>query len=352
MKIRLLLWPFSVIYATIAAVRNFLFDKNIFKKTGFEKPVILVGNLSVGGTGKTPHVEYLIRLLKKDFKIATLSRGFGRKTKGFVLGGKGAGVNEIGDEPLQYLSKFEDITVAVCEERVAGANKLFALPSAPDVIIMDDGFQHRQIKPGFSILLTSYDHLFTKDYVLPAGDLREKRSGYKRADCIIVTKCPHLPGEEEKLKICNEINPLEGQSLFFSGFKYTALNSVSSYDIFPLENLVNRHVLLFTGIANSEPLFLFLKSKCMSVNEVKFPDHHSFSVNDMLQLKGKFDMFARDSTIMVTTEKDYQRLKGTPLLKIIAHLPCYFIPVEIEIDNHQKFNSIIINYVTKNKGNS
>ncbi|HMT30278.1 MAG TPA: tetraacyldisaccharide 4'-kinase [Bacteroidia bacterium] len=352
MNFRLFLLPVSFVYASIADIRNYLFDKNIFTQKLFKKPVILVGNLSVGGTGKTPHVEYLVRLLHKEFRVATLSRGYGRNTTGFVLGGKGSNSSTIGDEPMQYLSKFDDVTVSVCEDRTEGAEKLFAMQPPPDVIIMDDGFQHRKINPGFKILLTPFDQMFTQDFVLPAGNLRERRSGYLRADCIIVTKCEENLGVEAKRKLISDLKPSSTQEVFFSSITYADLISLFSAESISLNELSHYDVVLFTGIENPKPLYDFLKKKSKSTTEIKFPDHHVFTEKDILKVKGIFDKFANGKTIILTTEKDYQRLKGTAVLSSLSGLPCFYIPVVIKIDRENEFNTIIKKYVAENKGNS
>lgn len=341
MSLRLLLLPFSLVYTLAAGLRNTFFNSGIFKETGFRIPVILVGNLSVGGTGKTPHIEYLIRLLQNSFLLATLSRGYGRSSSGFVIAGKGSTAKIIGDEPMQYFTKFNKITVAVCEDRVEGINKLLQLPQKPDVILMDDGFQHRKVKPGFKILLTSADRLFTRDFVLPAGDLRESRMGYKRADCIIVTKTPEQMTAAEKAEIVKEISPLPGQKVFFSSIVYDHPVSFFSNENIPVSLLKNYDVVLFTGIANPGNLINFFKNNSSSIAIHKFPDHHNFTAKDIKSIKEKFDMFAGGKSIIVTTEKDYLRLLGTDVYESLKNLPCYYIPVTVKIDRENEFNEMI-----------
>ena len=213
MNFRLILLPFSFMYSAVARFRNLLFDTGILKQQKFPVPIILVGNLSVGGTGKTPHVEYLLNLLHNDFRLATISRGYGRNSNGFVMAGKGIQTDLIGDEPMQYHAKFENVTVAVCENRVEGIQKLIELKK-PQVIIMDDGYQHRHVNPGLKILLTPKDRPFVSDFLLPAGDLREPRSAYQRADIIIVTRTQPGMNSDEKEAAKNEIRPLPNQQLF------------------------------------------------------------------------------------------------------------------------------------------
>jgi len=352
MNFRLSLLPFSLVYSGIAQFRNLLFNTGVFKQKEFKVPVILVGNLSVGGTGKTPHVEFLIRLLRNDYRIATLSRGYGRKSNGFVVAGKGVSTDVIGDEPMQYYSKFEDITVSVCEKRAEGIEKLLVSEKRPQVIIMDDGFQHRHVNPGFKILLTSVDKLFTRDFVLPAGDLREPRSAYHRADCIIVTRTEVGMSKTEKDAITAEINPDPDQQLYFSSLVYD--NPVHFYSAtkISLTDLQARPVLLFTGIANPAHLENFLKEKTSRLETVRFPDHHEYTLNDIVALKQKFNKFTGLSPIVLTTEKDFQRLRNKDFMKELDSLPCYFIPVKIQIDQEEAFTHTIRNYVKTNTGNS
>jgi len=352
MNLRLFLLPVSFVYAALSGTRNFLYDTNVFRQKKFDTPIILVGNLSVGGTGKTPHVEYLLKFLHKDFKVATLSRGYGRKSSGFVLGGRGAKASTIGDEPMQYLSKFDDAIVSVCEDRVEGAQKLLASSNPPDVIIMDDGYQHRSINPGYKILLTAFDHLYTNDYLLPTGNLRESRSGYKRANCLVVTKCPDSITEQQKTVIKSKLGLLPHQQLFFSTIQYGDIISVNSSETKNIQQIKGTSVVLFTGIENPTPLVEYLKNKCEVIESLKFPDHHEFTEKDIKAVLEKFNRFAEGKAILLTTEKDYQRIKSSANFTKIQQLPCFYIPVVIKIDNEELFNTSIRNYVTENKRNS
>lgn len=342
--LRLLLLPFSLIYASVAWVRNCLFDTGVLKKNKFNLPVILVGNLSVGGTGKTPHVEYLIRLLQSRFKLATLSRGYGRKSSGCVMAGKGATAELIGDEPMQYHTKFPGITVAVCENRVHGISKILQLPNKPHVVIMDDGFQHRSVEPGFKILLTSFDKLFTRDYVLPAGDLREPGFGYKRADCIVVTRTPDGISDQEKEKISKELSPGSHQQLYFSSLVYE--NPEPCFDENPLssEQLSGLQVVLFTGIADPSNILHHLKRHCADVQHIRFPDHHPFSEKDMQKVQA-----AATGKTVITTEKDYLRLKNSAAFDVIRNLNCYYLPIRVKIDREDDFNKTILSYISRYK---
>jgi tetraacyldisaccharide 4'-kinase len=346
MNFRPLLLPFSFLYALGARARNFCFDTGIFKSRSFKVPIILVGNLSVGGTGKTPHVEYILRLLHRTFKTATLSRGYGRKSGGFVLAGKGVTAEMIGDEPMQYYAEFNDVTVAVCEKRAEGISRLLQI-SSPQVIVMDDGFQHRWVNPGLRLLLTPFERPFTNDYLLPAGDLREPGSGYRRASHIIVTRTPPGATEKTKAEIVKKIRPITGQKIFFSSLVYESPVSFFSNETLSAEQLKSKKAVLFTGIANPHALVSHLNGKCMALHTERFSDHHPYSVNDANRLRDIFNKFAGPQGILVTTAKDYHRLAGTPALEVLRNLPCFIIRVSVAIDRETEFNELILNYAGK-----
>jgi tetraacyldisaccharide 4'-kinase len=350
MNLRPLLFPFSILYSTVAGIRNLMFDSGVLKSRRFTIPVILVGNLSVGGTGKTPHVEYLLRLLRKKFRTAVLSRGYGRKSTGFVMAGKGITAEQVGDEPMQYFSEFDDVTVAVCEKRVKGIEKLLELKS-PQVIVMDDGFQHRWVDPGMKLLLTPFDNPFTSDLVLPAGDLREPRSGYRRASHIIVTRTPPQATDAQKGRIKDAIRPAPGQQVFFSSLEYG--NPVSFFTNEQVEpaRLPEKNVLLFTGIADPSVLTAYLEKKCSRLITERYPDHHEYSLRDAAWLRDKFDKFAGDTGIILTTVKDYQRMLGTPVIDAFRTLPVFYLPVRVVIDREQEFNDLILTYAGTHQGN-
>jgi tetraacyldisaccharide 4'-kinase len=343
--LRLLLLPFSWIYATIAWMRNGLYDSGVLKKNKFNLPVILVGNLSVGGTGKTPHVEYLIRLLQNRFRVATLSRGYGRKSTGCVIAGKGTTAEIIGDEPMQYYTKFPAVTVAVCENRSQGITKLLDLQNKPHVIVMDDGFQHRSVEPGFRILLTSFDKLFTRDFVLPAGDLREPAFGYKRADCIVVTRTPEGISEKEKEKVRKELHPTARQELYFSSLEYDDPVPCFEEKRIRQEELSLMKVVLFTGIADPGAMIHHLKRHCADVHHISFPDHHPFSEKDMQKVKSA----SGADKLIITTEKDFLRLKNTPAFEVIRDLSCYYLPIRVKIDREEDFNKTILSMISRYK---
>lgn len=329
--IRKILFPIVPIYYLITWFRNKLYDSGIKKSTSYNLPVVCVGNLSVGGTGKTPMIEYLIKVLKEDYKVATLSRGYKRKTEGYQLADNNATAESIGDEPFQFYSKFKDeITVAVDLDRRNGIENL--KQQNPGVILLDDAFQHRKVKAGLNILLTTYANPYFKDIVLPTGDLREPKSGAKRADIIVVTKCPNNLSEKEKAKIIKRITPNANQYVFFSAIAYSEMlfSAEKSKSIDDLNNFT-----LVTGIANASPLVDFLKSKNLNFQHLNFKDHHDFTKEDISTLEKK--------ELIVTTEKDFMRLKQYDALK---H-KLFYIPISISIDDAPKINELIRDFVKR-----
>lgn len=359
MKIlRIILIPFSMLYGCIMQLRNLLFDLSILKSHRFNLPVISVGNLSVGGTGKTPHIEYLIRLLKQEFYIATLSRGYGRKTKGFLLANTQSGAEDLGDEPLQFKKKFPGIRVAVDEKRVRGTNNLLKEFPSLQCILLDDAFQHRFIKPGLSILLTEFAHLYSSDFVIPSGGLREFKTGAKRADIIVVTKCPEILLPIERKRLLDEINPLSHQKVFFSYIRYGDFCPLNCSDKNPFSKEFyferNYSIALVTGIANTKSLEYFLKHKVKNIYPIKFSDHHNFKKTDIIRIKELFNNIAAPNKIILTTEKDAMRLNKPEFSDVLKDIPVFYIPIEIAF--HDKdgnlFNEQVINYVRKNQKNS
>ena len=321
---RYLLFPFSLIYGAAVWMRNRLFDKNILKSSGFNFPIICVGNLAAGGTGKTPMTEYLLRFLKKDFKTATLSRGYKRKTTGFAIANEQTTALEIGDEPMQFHQKFPDVVVAVGEERLVAIPQLLHERPETEVIILDDAFQHRQVQAGLNILLTDYSDLYTRDLMLPAGNLRDVRSSSARADIIVVTKCPAAITKEEKRKIIDEIDPTDQQQVFFTTIVYG--KPYHLFDRQELELAQDFAVLLVCGIANPAPLKTYLTDTVHTYDLLRYADHHIFHTNDLRDIKQQFEKLKAGKKIVLTTEKDAVRLE-----KFVAELrdfPIYVIAVE------------------------
>ena len=330
--LRNILLPFVPIYYLATSIRNFLYDNKILKSKSYDLPVICVGNLSVGGTGKTPMIEYLVRLLSKDYKLATLSRGYKRKSKGFVLANENSSVSSLGDEPYQYYLKFGDnLQVAVDTNRQDGIQELLDRVE-PEVILLDDAFQHRKVKAGFNILLTDYNKLYTDDFLLPTGDLREPKHGAKRADFIIVTKCPQELTNSEQTSIINKLNPNTKQKVFFSTVEYEE-NILGHNKQQDLSNLKSKHITIITGIANPKPLIDYLKSLGLNFEHLKFRDHHNFTASEIEEFSKK--------EFILTTEKDFVRLKD--FRQIRDRL--FYLPIRFEILNSEEFENTLLRFI-------
>jgi len=339
--LRKILFPFAILYGFITSIRNFLFDKGILKSYSFDIPIIAVGNLSVGGTGKTPQIEYLIRLLSSKYKVATLSRGYRRKSKGFVLADATSNAEILGDEPFQFYTKFKNIQVAVDGNRKNGIEKLLSQQDKPEVILLDDAFQHRKVKAGFYILLTTYSELFADDFILPTGNLRESRSGAKRANVIIVTKCPPTISLDEQDKIRRYLlgrnDKGNNQELYFSYIDYDEF-IYSEAKTMKVSEIKNVDKLLLAGIAKPEPFFGYLqndKEECLT-----YPDHHHFTENDLLEIKIK-----AENKIIITTEKDFVRMKGG-----FSNEQLFYLPIRSSfISDSEKFDKTIFEYMNQSK---
>jgi len=349
----ILLYPFSLIYSLIVGFRNKLFDWGILREQTYDVPIISVGNLTVGGTGKTPHTEYFISLLKDKYNVAVLSRGYKRQTKGFVLANENSAAQTIGDEPFQIKSKFPEITVAVDKDRRRGIKNVLGFQNLTrlneerlkEVILLDDAFQHRYVKPTLSVLLTDYNRLYTRDCVLPVGRLRESKRGAKRAGVVIVTKCPP---EVDFLKIEKELNLQKWQKLYFSTFRYKEIKPVFNtrslseveapcisrkrFDssTSSLQCFAQRTVLLLTGIVSPKPLYEHLAQYTKNIVSMNFPDHHDFSQKDIENISKTFAGIEGEK-IIITTEKDAARLVGNPYLPAEIKPFIYSIGIEVEI---------------------
>ncbi|MDO5447793.1 MAG: tetraacyldisaccharide 4'-kinase, partial [Prevotellaceae bacterium] len=300
--------PLSWLYGLGVGIRNELFNMKLLPSKQFDVPVIGIGNITVGGTGKTPHVEYLIELLRKNCKVAVLSRGYMRKTKGFVLADKNSRMEEIGDEPYQMMQKYPDVTFAVDEKRVDGIKRLLALEKSrvPDVILLDDSYQHRYVKPGINILLVDYHHLISEDHLLPAGRLREPASNRDRADVIVITKCPDNMKPIDFRVLTKTIEALPYQKLFFSTIEYKQLRKIfldNVDEIASLDDLENKNVLMLTGIASPEALHEEISKHTNKIVPLSFDDHHDFLPNDIAKINATFANMA-EPKLIITTEKD------------------------------------------------
>jgi tetraacyldisaccharide 4'-kinase len=355
--LKILLYPFSLLYGVAISFRNLLYDLNIRKSHEFDIPVISIGNITVGGTGKTPHVEYLIRLLKEKFEVAALSRGYKRKTKGFLRVEPDSPVADVGDEPLQIKQKFPETTVAVCENRVKGVKTLLEEKNEkiPDVILLDDAFQHRRIAAGINILLIDYNRPLKDDLLLPAGRLREGISQMQRANVIVFTKCPNEITPITRRILQKEVRLKPYQELFFSTFEYEEIKPVFSGR--KLKNDFyknNTHaILIVTGIASPKGIHEYLKSFSTVTEQIQFPDHHNYSFEDIQLIMNRFQQVGAREKIIVTTEKDAVRFTALPGLEDDFKKNIYFLPVKVKfLDEEGKmFNKKILNYVGENKSN-
>jgi tetraacyldisaccharide 4'-kinase len=351
----LFLYPLSILYRLITDIRNILYDTGILSSAKFSIPVICIGNITVGGTGKTPHTEYLIRLLRNEFKVAVLSRGYKRKSKGFMIVTPSSVARETGDEPLQIARKFPDIVTAVDKKRSNGIKTIMKDYPETDVIIMDDGFQHRSVKPGLSVILTDYTRLITRDHMMPYGRLRENRSNRKRADIIVISKTPEDISETTISEITDELKSHPVQKLFFTKTLYRELtpvfeNVTSGISPISVSGKKKYGVVLVTGIAVPDPLLLFLEKQFKEIIHLDFADHHFYNEKDIVKIQSSWKSLKSEEKLLITTEKDAVRLREFSNLEDPLKRAFYCIPVEVSFlkdDNHE-FDNLIIDYVRKN----
>jgi tetraacyldisaccharide 4'-kinase len=349
---RYLLFPFAALYGAVIFVRNRLFDKNILKSASFNFPLICVGNLAVGGTGKTPMVEYILTVLGKKYKTATVSRGYRRKTRGYLLAGENTSALEIGDEPMQIHLKFPDVSVAVGEERLVAIPQLLHDRPDMEVVVLDDAFQHRSIRAGLNILLTDYNNLFTQDHLLPVGDLRDLKSESRRAHIIVVTKCPPDLSQQRKENLMAEINPHGAQTVFFTAIEYS-----SPYHLFTRQEInitEDMDVLLVCGIANPDPVKRMLNESVRSYEMLRYNDHHIFNLDDLEEIKNEFEKIQNSRKIILTTEKDAVRLlkfRNELSAMLIAVLP---VRHKFLFQESSQFEHLLLDFVegfVNNKAN-
>lgn len=351
-KLRLLLLPFSWLYAAITAIRNRLFDAGHLSVTQYQLPVISIGNLTVGGTGKTPLTEHLVRLLSPMYHCAILSRGYGRKTKGVLIANDNTGYESIGDEPMQMKSKFKQLTVAVSEKRVLGIERLLSQEHPPQVILMDDAYQHRYVKPGYSILVMDYYRPIWKDHCLPAGNLRETRAGIKRADLIVINKCPENLSLSDAEEIKRRLKPAKHQELFYTAIAYknpVPLNENLSADEFESLLHPDAPIIALAGIGNPLPFFKMAAKFSTKVIPISYPDHHHFTQNDLLQIQKTLIKEGANCHIL-TTEKDAIRLNATQGMTDQLRSRIWYIPIELKFlfDAQPLFDKKITDYAGKN----
>lgn len=344
--LRIMLFPVSALYGVVMAVRNVMFSKGILKAENFSIPVISIGNVTVGGTGKTPHTEFVIRLLKEKYNVAVLSRGYGRKTKGFWEVETDSLPEQCGDEPCQMKEKFPEQSVYVDEDRREGIFNIIQKKNV-DVVLLDDAYQHRWVKPGLSILLVDYNRPIFSDFIMPTGNLREFSCGSKRADIIIITKCAKDVSDSEKTAFTQKLKLKSHQELYFSTFAYGALKGVlgseAKIDIWGMD------VLLVTGIANPQPLELYLNQQGANIISLSFPDHYQFNDDDIKKIESYFERLSGEKRCIITTEKDAVRLASGVAIpeKVKNHL--FYIPIEVEIlDNDECLRQKIESYVKEN----
>lgn len=341
---RVLLLPFALLYGIIIVIRNWMFDKKYFKSAAFNFPIICVGNLAVGGTGKSPMVEYLIELLQPHYIIGTLSRGYKRKTKGYALANANTTALEIGDEPMLFHNKFPNIAVAVGEERIVAIPHMLQDKPSLQAIILDDAFQHRVVQAGFNIILTEYSNIYSHDFFLPTGDLRDEWKSAKRADIIIVTKCPSDLSQDKKYKLLRSLHAQPHQKVFFTtivyGTPYHICNSKDEWIITP-----NDEVLLVCGIANPKPLKEYVLHLTHAYYQKDYSDHHIFTIDDLKEIKERFAHIDAKQKIILTTEKDAVRL--IKFKEKLNHIPLYVVPIKHSFlfNDGEQFNTQIISFI-------
>ncbi|MGQ7867897.1 tetraacyldisaccharide 4'-kinase [Sunxiuqinia sp. sy24] len=354
--LKILLYPFSWIYGLVVYIRNSLYDYKIFKSTEFEIPVISIGNITVGGTGKTPHTEYLVELLKKHVQVATLSRGYKRKTKGFRLVETSSQAREVGDEPLQIKQKFPEVTVAVDEKRVRGIQELLKdEANSPDAVLLDDAFQHRKVSPGINILLIDYNRPIDKDELLPVGRLRERKYQRRRANIIVYTKCPDEITPITRRIIMKDVNLRPYQSLYFTTMVYGDPMPVFPDSVQqPLdEEELKRPVILLSGIANPQLWQKYVAGRFALIDELIFGDHHHFTAKDLKMIEERLAKYQDRNPLILTTEKDAMRLRDETSFPDAIQAQFYYIPLKIKFLDHEgkSFDKTIVGYVKDNRSN-
>jgi len=353
------LYPVSLLYGLITSIRNFLYNTGILPSKEFPFPVICVGNIAVGGTGKTPHAEYIVGLLRENFKVATLSRGYKRKTRDFRIASASALVRDIGDEPLQIFLKFPDVLVTVDRNRVHGVNRILEESPETDVIILDDGFQHRRITPGFSILLSDYERLIVRDHMMPYGNLRESKGNMRRANIILITKTPENLSPIQRRLIVKEVDKTPYQNLYFTTFIYkppVAVFGRSDHEESQsvMEESGDCGIVLITGIANPQPLKEYMQKSYNEIIHLSFPDHHNFKDKDLVRISSAYHELKSKNRYLFTTEKDAVRLREFTNIAEPIKSSFFYIPVGIHFlnEDQEEFDNLIIDYVRKNRRNN
>ncbi|MBK7028446.1 MAG: tetraacyldisaccharide 4'-kinase [Bacteroidales bacterium] len=350
--LRFLLYPFALVYGFFIFMRNKLFDWGLLRSTPFPLPIISVGNLVAGGSGKSPLVEYIVRSLKEEYKVAVLSRGYKRKTRGFRIVSSQDAVENVGDEPLQFASKFPEITVAVDESRRNGIRKLMAEIPGLEAVILDDAFQHRYVKPSISILVTDYHRIFTKDFLLPVGRLREHRKNGKRANIIVVSKTPKIFSPLVRRQLLDDLKPAPYQNVCFSYIAYDEW--VPLYPEVPAIEGEGRKVntiLMLTGIVLTSPMEEYLRPFCSDLSMLSFPDHHHFSEKDIQSIKETFNSLPTRRKLIITTEKDAMRLRNEEAKSMLKDIPVYYLPIRSNFHpkDKEQFDSALQSLMNQKK---
>ena len=343
--IKMFLLPISLLYGLVVWFRNKCFDWGFFKSHSFDIPLISVGNITAGGTGKTPHVEYIIHLLKEFSSKAILSRGYGRKTRDFKSVFADSKVTQVGDEPLQYAQKFQDVSVAVQEDRVRGIKKL--INEGVALIVLDDAFQHRWVQPGLNILLTSYNNLYIDDFLMPVGKLREGKLSALRADVIVVTKVPKALLPVDKKRLIEQIAPWPHQQLYFSYYDYSHPVHVFNKEEVPLDE---QQILLLTGIADAQSIKDYLIGKVEVIEHLEYKDHHHYSRKDIKKIIEVWKQVKSSKKLILTTEKDAVRLQEYK--EELQDISICYLPLKVSFHEGEKFNDLVLSYVRENTRNS
>ncbi len=341
--------PISFLYSIVLFLRHKLYDWNILKSKSYDIPSICVGNLNFGGTGKTPHIEYLTRLLSEDHKVAILSRGYGRNTKGFILADESHTHHDIGDEPLQYFKKFDNIKVAVDENRCEGMERLLQDENPPQIVLLDDAYQHRKIKPGLNVLLTDYYNLYSDSRLFPAGNLRDIKKAAKRAEIIVVTKSPNVITPYYRRDVESKLKLLPRQKIFYSYIEYLDFQPLSKFS-YEIDIKEAKTALLLCGIANTYSLEDHIKRKYNTISKLEFNDHHNFTEKDIDMIIYKYNSLIGKNKIIVTTEKDAMRLINSSFLSKFDNIPVFVVPIKIKFHKEEgtTFNDEILNYINSN----
>jgi tetraacyldisaccharide 4'-kinase len=347
---RIFFFPISLIWSLFMTIRREFYNRNNKKRrVGFQKPIICIGNLCMGGSGKTPHTEYLIRLLSDKNQLAVLSRGYGRTTNGFLFADSLSSSSTIGDEPYLYYKKYPSVAVSVCEKRVEGVHKILEKLAEIDIILLDDAYQHLAIKAGLNILLTDYYHLYADDFVFPSGSLREPITAAKEADIIVVTKSPILISPLDERIIFDKLQPLPHQRIYFSYIRYGNLVPFTTLAKNQIEE--PKSVVVFTGIYNSYPLVSYLKEKYKDIQIYTCKDNHKFTESDIDQIQYLLSRCISPYRAIITTEKDATRLLEPSIKEKVYNLPVYYIPIVVDFHPKYKddFNREIREYVGNNQ---